>query len=241
MDIRNSVALVTGASRGLGRALTEALLERGARRVYATGRSVRSLETLVAAGKGKVVPLELDVTSAVHATRAAEQASDVELLINNAGLLEGYGVFSPDVAGIRHDMEANLFGVLHVSRAFAPVLEKHRGSALVNVLSVAALANMPAIGGYSSSKAAAWSLTQALRAELGPRGVSVHAVFPGPVDTDMIRAFEMVKTPASSVAAAILEGVQSDKVDIFPDPMSAEVGALFMRDPAAVATRFAGP
>jgi NAD(P)-dependent dehydrogenase (short-subunit alcohol dehydrogenase family) len=240
MDIRNSVALVTGASRGLGRALTEALLERGARRVYATARSIRGLEPLIAAGKGKVVPLELDVTSPVHAARAAEQATDVELLVNNAGLLEGYGVLAPDVGGLRHDMETNLFGVLHVSRAFAPVLEKHRGS-LVNVLSVAALANMPAIGGYSSSKAAAWSLTQALRAELGRRGVAIHAVFPGPVDTDMIRAFDLVKTPASSVAAAILDGVQAGQVDIFPDPMSAEVGALFVRDPGAVATRFAGP
>jgi len=240
MDIRNSVALVTGASRGLGRALTEALLERGARRVYATARSVRGLEPLIAAGKGKVVPLELDVTSPVHAARAAEQATDVELLVNNAGLLEGYGVLAPEVAGFRHDMETNLFGVLHVSRAFAPVLEKHRGS-LVNVLSVAALANMPAIGGYSSSKAAAWSLTQALRAELGRRGVAIHAVFPGPVDTDMIRAFDLVKTPPSSVAAAILDGVQAGQVDIFPDPMSAEVGALFVRDPNAVATRFAGP
>src|SRR5689334_4186431 len=163
MDLRNSVALVTGANRGLGLALTEALLSRGARRVYAAARSLSSLEGIVTAGQGKVIPLELDVTSADSAARAAERAPDVELVINNAGLLAGYGILAPDVAGLRHDMETNLFGVLHVSRAFAPVLEKRRGSALVNVLSVAALASMPAIGGYSTSKAAAWSLTQALR------------------------------------------------------------------------------
>jgi short-subunit dehydrogenase len=130
---------------------------------------------------------------------------------------------------------------LHLARAFTPVLAQRKDAALVSILSVAALASMPALGGYSASKAAAWSLTQALRAELGKQGVQVFAVFPGPVDTDMIRTFEMPKTPAAAVARAILDGVESSILDVFPDAMSKDVGTLFAKDPAAVERRFAAP
>jgi NAD(P)-dependent dehydrogenase (short-subunit alcohol dehydrogenase family) len=125
-------------------------------------------------------------------------------------------------------------------RAFVPVLAAVPDAAIVNILSVVAMASMPPIGGYSASKAAAWSLTQSLRAELRGRGIRVHAAFPGPMDTDMARSFAMPKTPADIVARAVIDGVAGDREDIATDPMSADVLATFARDPGEVARRFAG-
>ncbi|HVU00554.1 MAG TPA: SDR family oxidoreductase [Polyangiaceae bacterium] len=241
MKIQGSNVLVTGSNRGIGRALVEAALERGAARVYATARNTASLEPLGARAGDRVVPLELDVTSEDQIRRAAEKAKDVDLLVNNAGVLASFGVLAGTPKDVQRDMETNFFGLLNLARAFSPVLAARKNSALVSVLSVAALASMPPLGGYSSSKAAAWSLTQALRAELGKQGVRTFAVFPGPVDTDMIRTFDMPKTAPSVVARAILDGVEASVEDIFPDPMSKDVGALFARDPAAVERRFAAP
>ncbi len=241
MKIEGSNVLVTGSSRGIGRALVEAALERGAARVYATARQLSSLESLAAASGGRVVPLELDVTSPDQVKRAAERANDVDLLVNNAGVLASYGVLGGSPSDVHRDLDTNFFGLLHLSRAFAPILAGRKRAALVSVLSIASLASMPALGGYSTSKAAAWSLTQALRAELGRLGVPTFAVFPGPVDTDMIRAFDMPKTSPAAVARAIFEGVEASVSDIFPDPMSKEVGALFAKDPGALERRFAAP
>jgi NAD(P)-dependent dehydrogenase (short-subunit alcohol dehydrogenase family) len=240
MKIQGKNVLVTGSNRGIGRALVDALLERGASRVYATGRSLASLEA-VAKGDERVVRLELDITSTEQTRRAAERAKDVDVVINNAGVLSSYGVLASQATDLQKDIDTNFFGLLNLARAFAPVLGARKGSALVSILSVASLANMPALGGYSSSKAAAWSLTQALRAELGKSGVTTFAVFPGPVDTDMIRAIDLPKTPASAVARAIVEGVEAGALDIFPDPMSRDVGAIFAKDPAAVERRFGAP
>jgi NAD(P)-dependent dehydrogenase (short-subunit alcohol dehydrogenase family) len=241
MKIQGKNVLVTGSNRGIGRALVEAALERGAARVYATARNPSNLEALVARNEGRVVPLELDVTRPADALRAAVEANDVDLLINNAGVLASFGVLAGDASDVQRDIETNFFGLLHLARAFTPVLANRKNAALVSMLSVASLASMPAIGGYSTSKAAAWSLTQALRAELGKQGVQTFAVFPGPVDTDMVRAFEMPKTEPKIVARAILDGVEASVLDIFPDPMSQDVGALFAKDPAAVEQRFSAP
>ena len=241
MKIQGHNVLVTGSSRGIGRALVDAALERGAARVYATARNAASLEALKARKDGRVVPLELDITSPEQARRAAEKANDVDLLINNAGVLASFGVLAGTTADVQRDLDTNFFGLLHLARAFTPILAERPGAALVSILSVASLANMPALGGYSASKAAAWSLTQALRAELGKQGVQVFAVFPGPVDTDMIRSFEMPKTPAAAVARAIFDGVEASVLDVFPDAMSKYVGALFAKDPAAVERRFGTP
>jgi NAD(P)-dependent dehydrogenase (short-subunit alcohol dehydrogenase family) len=241
MKIQGRNVLITGGNRGLGRALVDAALERGAARVYATARSGSSLDSIISGKEGRVVPLELDITSPEQVRRAAEKAKDVDLLINNAGVLASFGVLAGAPADVQRDIETNFFGLLHLARAFTPVLTGRKDAALVSILSVASLASMPALGGYSASKAAAWSLTQALRADLGKQGVPVFAVFPGPVDTDMIRTFEMPKTPAAAVARAILEGVEASVSDIFPDGMSRDVGALFAKDPAALERRFATP
>jgi NAD(P)-dependent dehydrogenase (short-subunit alcohol dehydrogenase family) len=239
MNIENSIALVTGANRGLGHALVLELVARGARRVYATARSIEPLRRLSELHANHVVPLLLDVTSDESVVAAAGRAGDVNLLINNAGSLASFSVLSSKPGDVRSDMETNFFGPLRVARAFVPVLETNGPSALVNVLSVASLASMPSIGGYSASKAAAFSLTQALRSELGKRGVAVHAAFPGPIDTDMIRSFELAKTPPGEVARSIVQGVTAEDADIYPDPVARDVFALRQGDPLAIERRFA--
>jgi NAD(P)-dependent dehydrogenase (short-subunit alcohol dehydrogenase family) len=238
MNFEHSIALVTGANRGLGQSLVLDLVQRGVRRVYATARSSEALERLKELHPKHVVPLRLDVTSDESVAAAANLAGDVNLLVNNAGSLASFGVLSSSADDVRSDMETNFFGPLRAARAFAPVLEKNGPAALVNVLSVASLASMPAIGGYSASKAAALSLTQALRAELGKRGVTVHAAYPGPIDTDMIRNFTLAKTSPDDVARAILQGVSSREIDIYPDPVARDVSVLWQRDPRAVERRF---
>jgi NAD(P)-dependent dehydrogenase (short-subunit alcohol dehydrogenase family) len=238
MNLERSTALVTGASRGLGLALVADLLRRGVRRVYAATRTAEPHAALSALDHDRVVPLVADVTNMTQLRAAAARASDVDLVINNAGVLASTGVLESQVGELQRDLETNFFGVLAVARAFVPVLRP--GSAIVNVLSVVSLASIPALGGYSASKAAAWSLTQSLRAELAPRGVRVHAAFPGPIDTDMIRALDLPKTPPAEVARALLDGVAADRNEIFPDPMSADVGATWAHDPRALERRFAG-
>jgi NAD(P)-dependent dehydrogenase (short-subunit alcohol dehydrogenase family) len=241
MKIQGRNVLITGSNRGIGRALVDAALARGAARVYATARGGASLESVAARKDGRVVPLELDITSPEQVRRAAEKAKDVDLLINNAGVLASMGVLAGSPADVQRDIDTNFFGLLHLARAFTPVLASRADAALVSILSVVSLASMPALGGYSASKAAAWSLTQSLRADLGKQGVQVFAVFPGPVDTDMARPFEMPKTPAAAVARGILDGVEASVLDVFPDAMSQDVGALFAKDPIAVEKRFAAP
>lgn len=234
----DTVAFVTGANRGLGLALTNELIARGARRVYAASRDKTKMMTT--ASDPRIVPIQLDITNAEHVRAAVAAAGDTTLLINNAGVLASMSVLTSEPSKLRQDLDVNYYGVLDLVRAFLPALEKQvaKGAAIVNVLSVASLANMPALGGYSVSKAAVWSLTQALRGELRPRGIRVHAVFPGPIDTDMIRGFDMAKASAESVAKAILDGVRAGKDDIAPDAMSSSVLETFTRDPRAIERQF---
>jgi NAD(P)-dependent dehydrogenase (short-subunit alcohol dehydrogenase family) len=237
MQIKDSVALVTGANRGIGRAFVEALLERGAARVYATARDADALDAL-----GRLDPrvrtLALDVTREADARNAAAVAADVSLLVNNAGVLSSGRAADVSVTALRGDLETNYIGTLLVTNAFAPALERHRG-AVVNMLTIVALASMPGLAAYNASKAAALSLTQSFRSDLARRGVGVHAVFPGAVDTDMIRAFDMPKTPAIDVARATLAGVEAGDEDIFPDAMSRQLYAAWRSDPKAVERQFA--
>ena len=226
----NANVLVTGANRGLGRALVEAALTASARRVYATARDVKKLEPLVRLHPGRVVALELDVTDARSVSAAAENARDVDILINNAGVLASYDVLASKPEDLALDFSTNVFGVVETTRAFLPTLAREGHGALVNVLSIVSLANMPSIGGYSAAKAAAYSVTQALRSELARRGVSVHAVLPGPIDTDMVRSMPMAKTSPELVAQAIIEGVEAGAEEIFPDPASRQMFALFQKD-----------
>jgi NAD(P)-dependent dehydrogenase (short-subunit alcohol dehydrogenase family) len=211
MRIEDRAILVTGANRGIGQALVEEALRRGAKRVFAGTRRP------LAHPDERVTPLSLDVTDATQIQAAAEAAGSLDVLINNAGLAL-YDDLS-DRAALEQHLAVNLFGTYGVIQAFLPLLIAS-GGAIVNNLSVNALAPLPLIPAYSVSKAAAFSLTQSLRALLAGRGVSVHAVLTGPVDTDMTRGVDMPKASPDSVARAIFDGVEKGEEDIFPDPMA---------------------
>jgi NAD(P)-dependent dehydrogenase (short-subunit alcohol dehydrogenase family) len=211
MTIAGKTVLVTGANRGIGRALVEEALSRGAKRVYAGTRRP------LAPSDERVTPLTLDVTDAAQIQGAVETVESLDILINNAGL-SLYDDLS-DRAALEQLLAVNLFGTYGVTQGFLPVLTRSQG-AIVNVLSVTAWAAIPVIPAYSISKAAAFSLSQSLRALLAGRGVNVHAVLTGPVDTDMSRDLDIPKAAPESVARAIFDGVEKGEEDIFPDPMS---------------------
>jgi NAD(P)-dependent dehydrogenase (short-subunit alcohol dehydrogenase family) len=210
-DVEDRAVLVTGANRGIGQALVDEALTRGAKRVYAGTRQP------LAHSDGRVTPLILDVTDAAQIRAAVERVESLDVLVNNAGL--GLNADLSDRAAFEQHLAVNLFGSYDVTQAFLPLLTRSRG-AIVNVLSLAALASLPLDPTYSISKAAAFSLTQSLRAALAGRGVDVHAVLPGPVDTDMGPSIDIPKASPESVARAILDGVVNGDEEIFPDPMS---------------------
>ena len=214
MTIADGAVLVTGANRGLGQALVEEALGMGAQRVYAGTRQP------LAHPDGRVVPLTLDVTDAAQIQAAVERVGSLNVLINNAGV-DLQGDLSDRVLLERH-LAVNLFGTYGVTQAFLPLLTRSRG-AIVNVLSVAAIAPLPFTPTYSVSKSAALNLTQALRARLAAQGVRVHAVLAGPVDTEMTRYLDVPKASPQSVARAIFDGVENGEEEIFPDPLSASL------------------
>jgi NAD(P)-dependent dehydrogenase (short-subunit alcohol dehydrogenase family) len=224
MKIRGSVALVTGSNRGLGKALVSALLEAGAAKVYAAARDPRK----VASKDPRVIPLALDTSKSEQVAAAARAAGDVTLLVNNAGVASATNVLTTSQAALDTDFGTNVYGTLAVIKRFVPVLERAPGGAtIVNVLSLASLGSFPALGGYSASKAAAYSITQALRAELEGKRIEVLAALPGPIDTDMVKDLPMPKTSPADVARGVLAGVERGEEDIFPDPMAVQMGALW--------------
>jgi NAD(P)-dependent dehydrogenase (short-subunit alcohol dehydrogenase family) len=212
----------------------DAALQAGARRVYAAARDSKQLQALVAREPKRVVALALDITSEGSLAAAAEQAPDVAVLFNNAGVLASYNLLTSKAEDIAQDFATNCFGTLGATKAFLPAL-KRAGSvdeaAVVNVLSLVSICNMPALGAYSASKAAAFSITQALRFDLAKLNISVHAVLAGAIDTDMVRAMNMPKTSPADVARAILDGLEQGTEEIFPDPMSQGAFATWRRDP----------
>ena len=211
MNIEEKTVLITGANRGIGRALVNEALRRGAKRVYAGTRSaMQNADT-------RVTALTLDVTSGSQIQRAAGEVDALDVLINNAGVALYDDLSNSDV--IEQHLAVNLLGMFKVTRAFLPLLKRSKG-AIVNNLSLAALATLPIIPAYSISKAAAFNMTQSLRALLAAQGVTVHAVFLGPIDTDMTRGFEIPKSSPESAAVGIFDGLENGEEDIFPDPAS---------------------
>jgi len=231
MDPRDKNILITGAGRGIGRALVTAALDRGARKVYAAARNPQELRQW---RDPRVVPLAVDITDDAMVQAAAVDANDTDLLINNAGVLTSGSLLSLSDADLRRDMDTNFFGTLRVIRAFLPALAGRPEAAIANVVSISAFAGEPVRGAYSASKAALFSATQSLRAELRPRRISVHAVFPGPVETEMARGVDARKTAPDVVARNILAGIAAGIDDILPDDGALSIGALWRRDPRAV-------
>lgn len=211
MDMTNKTILITGANRGIGRALLDEALRRGAKNVYAGTRS--ALQHL----DKRVTPLTLDVTNASQIQRAVNEVDSLDVLINNAGIAI-YGDLT-NLDTVEQHLAVNLFGPLNVTRAFLPLLRRSKG-AIINNLSLAGLAAVPVLPAYSISKASVLNLTQSLRALLAGEGVTVHAVVLGPIDTDMTRALEIPKASAESAAIGIFDGLEKGEEEIFPDPVS---------------------
>ena len=214
MTIAGKTVLVTGATRGIGQALVAEALSRGAKRVYAGTRHP------LAHPDARVTPMALDVTSAAQIQAAAEHVDSLDILINNAGIALYDDLSDRDV--LEHHLAVNLFGTYAVTQAFLPQLTRANG-AIVNNVSLMALAPLPLTPAYAISKAAAFNLTQSLRALLAGQGVRVHAVLTGPTDTDMTRGIDIPKASPESVARAIFDAVDNGEEDIFPDPASASV------------------
>ena len=229
MTIKDKTVLVTGANRGIGQALVAEALARGAKRVYAGTRQP------LAHPDDRVTPLNLDVTSTAQIQAAVGQVESLDMLINNAGIALTDDLTDP--AAFERHLAVNLFGTFAVTQAFLPAVTRSRG-VIVNILSVNALAPLPLIiPAYSVSKAAAFSLTQSLRALLAGQGVRVHAVLPGPVDTDMLRGADIPKASPESVARAILDAVDRGEEEIFPDPASAPLAARWRESAAKLLER----
>jgi NAD(P)-dependent dehydrogenase (short-subunit alcohol dehydrogenase family) len=228
MKITDKTVLITGANRGIGQALVEEALRRGAKQVYAGTRQP------LTHSDERVTPLTLEVTNAAQIQEAVEKIGSLDILVNNAGVML-YDDLS-DRAVLEQHLAVNLFGTYGVTQAFLPLLI-HSGGAIVNNVSMMALAPFPITPAYSISKAAAFNLTQSLRLLLAGQGVRVHAVLTGPTDTDMTRGFDLPKAAPESVARAIFDGVEVDEDDIFPDPMSESVADSWRSGPGKTLER----
>lgn len=217
MKIKDATVLVTGANRGLGLVFTRELLARGARKVYAAARDPATIT------QPGVQPVRLDVTNPDDVAAAAELASDVTLVINNAGIAQAGGFLAADSEAVtRRIFETNFFGMLHMSKAFAPILKTNGGGALLNVLSVVSWVS-GAMAAYSASKAAAWSLTNALRLELAGQNTQVTALHMGFVDTDLARDFDAPKSTAEDIVKRALDGLEAGDEEVLADERSVQV------------------
>jgi NAD(P)-dependent dehydrogenase (short-subunit alcohol dehydrogenase family) len=218
MDIAGSVALVTGANRGLGRSLAAELVRRGAR-VHAGARNPGSVDL-----QG-VTPVRIDITDPSSVSRALEAADDITILVNNAGVSTGTSLLNGDLDAVRREMETHFFGTLSVTRAAAPVIAANGGGAVLNILSALSWLTMPRSGAYSAAKSAEWSLTNALRLELAGSGIRVSALHVGFMDTDMTRHVEGPKLDPADVARAAVDGIAAGAQEILVDDVSRSVQA----------------
>ena len=233
MHLEGRVVLVTGSNRGIGKALVDAFVAAGASKVYAAMRKPESQAS------SKVVPVRIDVTDLASIQEAASKCSDVDVLVNNSGILLGQPLLgAADKDAAEREMRVNFFGTLQMCRAFAPVLKANGGGAIVNMLSILGRVSLPAVGSYSASKAAAFSLTQSVRAELTPQNTLVIGVLPAFVDTDMAARVPGPKLSPSQVADAVLAAIRDGVEDVYPGP-SQEIAAQLQRDPKAVERQFA--
>ncbi|WP_427185258.1 SDR family oxidoreductase [Bordetella bronchialis] len=228
MEIKGHVALVTGANRGLGKAIAQALLQAGAAKVYAAARDPASVDL------PGVVPVALDVTDPASVRAAAERCGDVDIVINNAGIsLPGPALADDAPSRIRSLFDVNFFGVLNVSSAFAPILARNGGGAFVNVLSVLSWVVIEGSTLYSASKAAAWALTNGMRRELKDRNIHVTGVHVGYMDTDMVKRIDAPKTSPAVAAEKIVAAIRADQPELLIDELSRTVkGSLSLDTPA---------
>ena len=228
--VKNSVVLVTGANRGIGKSIVEEFLQNGAHKVYAAARNLESLNSLISQYPEQVVPVHIDLNKPETITAAAEITGDVEIVVNNAGMFKATNLLSADsVTALQTEMEVNVYGLMRVAQAFAPILKANGGGALVQLNSVASMKNFSNLATYSASKAASYSITQALRDVLKDQGTQVVSVHPGPIATDMSAdaGFGDMAEPAVLVPQAIIAAFEKTEFHSFPDTMAKQVGAVY--------------
>ena len=228
--VADSVVLVTGANRGVGRSLVDALLERGAPRIYAGARDPATLASVRASSDGRVIPVRLDITDDEQVRAAACLAGDVTMLINNAGILVAGPSLESGAENLQRHLTTNLFGTFAMIRAFVPVLAATNGN-ILNVLSLQSMAGSMGLDGYSVSKAASYSLMQSLRPALAVHGIAIAGAYPGGIDTDMLKDLDAPKSPPGVVAHGILDGLEAGQLEIFPDPVARLLGDIWATDP----------
>jgi NADP-dependent 3-hydroxy acid dehydrogenase YdfG len=232
VSVENKVVLITGANRGIGQALVREVIAKGARKVYAGARHLNKLTPLIEEFGDKLVPVQLDVTNDDDIENLPKIASDVEVLINNAGVFaQGSYTTGGVVKGLEENFAVNVFGVVKVIQTLLPSLKEKPSAAIATVSSLVGLASMPMGLSYSASKAAVHSIIQGLRGELKETNILVSGIYPGPIDTQMIADFEMEKDSPVNVAKAVVEGLAQGQEDIYPDAMSREVGAVYSTNP----------
>ena len=241
ISVSGKVVFVSGSNRGIGKAIVIELLEQGATKVYAGARNITTLGDLTHKYGDRVVPVELDVTNDQSIENAVATATDVEILVNNAGVNStGNFLGGGLLESIKTNLDVNLWGVVKVTNAFLSGILKHKEGAIVTVSSVVGLANAPTTLTYSVSKAAIHSVIQGLRGELKDMNILVSGVYPGPIDTEMAAGVPMAKETPENVAKEIINGIKNGVEDIFPDPFSKELGEGYQMSPKAVEKQFAG-
>ncbi|HEY2435678.1 MAG TPA: SDR family oxidoreductase [Solirubrobacteraceae bacterium] len=228
MNLQDSTVLVTGANRGIGKAFADALLDRGTAKVYAAVRDVATVTD------PRLVPIQLDVTDPERVAAVARELDDVQVVVNNAGVLHVSVPLSASLDAARVELSTNYLSLVSMTQAFAPVLERNGGGAFINVLSVYSWVAMPLITTYSASKAAAWSFTNAARVVLQRQGTQVVGVYAGPVDTDMTAAIDLEKIPAATVAASALDALEADEPEAHADDYSRAIKAGLSDDQDAL-------
>ncbi|MDD7886185.1 SDR family oxidoreductase [Flavivirga sp. 57AJ16] len=232
---KDKVVFITGTNRGIGKSLVKEVLNKGAIKVYATSRDLSKLPNF---NDDRVIPLKLDITNDIEIEHCAEKAFDTQILINNAGVLSQGNVLEGSIDNMKYDMNINYYGTINMMRAFAPILEKNTPAKIINIVSIAAYSSLPFIAGYAASKAALFSATQSVRIELAKKGITVHAINPGAIDTDMNKGSDWDMTSPNDVAKSILNKVEMGVLDIIPDDMGLGMYNAWREDPENLAKIF---
>ncbi|MBL4669005.1 MAG: SDR family oxidoreductase [Flavobacteriales bacterium] len=234
-QLKGKVILITGANRGIGKSLVKAALEKGASKIYATCRDLSKMPSFE---DDRVIPLELDITNVNQIMNLIEQVSDTQILINNAGILNAGSILEGEISGMENDMSVNYYGTINMMRAFAPILEKNKPARMINIVSIVAYSPLPTIAGYSASKSALFSATHAVRIELAKKGITVHTVNPGAIDTDMNAGSDMDMPAPDGIAKVILNEVEAGNLNIVPDPMGQGMFNAWKESPLKLAEIF---
>ncbi|MEX0614400.1 MAG: SDR family oxidoreductase [Methylophaga sp.] len=230
IDVQGKAALVTGANRGIGKAIAVEFIQQGAAKVYLAVRNTDSVKPLLQQYGDKVAVIELDVADAASISRAAQIAEDVQIVVNNAGVLKNATALDPAaIEALDYQMQINVVGLMRMAQAFAPVLKQNGGGAFVQLNSIASVRAFPDFVTYAASKAAAYSITQALQSQLAEQGTAVVSVHPGPIKTDMATdaGFEDIADPPEVVAQAIVAALRAGEFHVFPDTMAKELWTAY--------------